>query len=49
MTERRWNVGPEPSLRCAFDRHEDCQGRNCTCRCHYMNGPGIEPVEEPLA
>jgi hypothetical protein len=47
MTERRWNVGPEPSLHCASDRHEDCTDfDNCTCRCHYMNGPCIEPADD---
>lgn len=47
MTDR-WEVGEAPSRLCATDRHEECaSSTNCTCRCHYMNGPGLEPVPEP--
>ena len=40
----RWDLGAKPSPLCAADDHEPCY--DCTCRCHYMSGPGLEPVEE---
>jgi hypothetical protein len=43
----RWDVGDEPSLFCAFDRHEECMAassKNCTCRCHYWTETGLHYV-----
>jgi hypothetical protein len=44
-----WNVGDEPSLFCAFDRHEECVAaslKNCTCRCHHFTDSGLHRIEE---